>query len=172
MLALFQMLFIDGWSLILYNAVDARGVDLQPEPSKQRCGVGLLAKRAQGGQLIRNHRVIASSYPRGWCLLDVISVMPFDTVMLANPNLFGGSDGKLKLWGVMLQRGVMSAERATTIASEPRAPVQGVVLSAIAGLVSGLVDDQGILPAIVPKLEGSASGSWRVLDCGGRRQSA
>ena len=39
------------------------------------------------GELIHDHKLIAKRYFKGWFLLDVISVLPFDALTVANPDL-------------------------------------------------------------------------------------
>ena len=43
-------------------------------------------------QHIRDHKELAKRYMSSWFLLDVFTVLPFDTVTLAAPDIFGASD--------------------------------------------------------------------------------
>ena len=39
------------------------------------------------GEMIHDHRVIAKTYLSSWFLLDIVSVLPFDVIMVADPSL-------------------------------------------------------------------------------------
>ena len=59
------------------------------------------------GELIRNHKRIAERYLKTWFLIDVGTVLPFDLVTVAAPDLFAvtcGSGSSILLKGVKLLR--------------------------------------------------------------------
>ena len=43
---------------------------------------------APSGELVRDHAFIAKNYIKGWFLLDVVSVLPFDVMMMIMPDIF------------------------------------------------------------------------------------
>lgn len=55
------------------------------------------------GELIRSHKRLAVLYLRSWFLLDLVSVLPLDTVATASPSLFP-SDNSSTLRGIKLLR--------------------------------------------------------------------
>ena len=58
-------------------------------------------------ELIRDHRILARKYFRGWFAIDLFTVLPFDTLTMVAPDLFGadcGSGNATLIKGIKLIR--------------------------------------------------------------------
>lgn len=48
------------------------------------------------GEVVRSHKMIAKKYLKSWFFLDVVSVLPFDIVVVSGPDLLGNNPTVIK----------------------------------------------------------------------------
>ena len=69
------------------------------------------------GEMIHDHKIIAKTYLKGWFILDVVSVLPFDILTIASPGLIppGPASKSFKLIRILRLIKLMRVLRASRI---------------------------------------------------------